>query len=473
MATVLIIEDEAAVASALAEVCRRIGLAPITAASAAKGLQALTTAEPALVLLDIGLPDQSGMAVLEQIRKTDQELPVLVITAHCNLQNAVDAKKQGASDYLVKPINLRDLEATIRTLLATPPQAVLAPAAPAGIGRAPLLIGSSAAMQPAFTAIAHACASDVPVLITGPTGIGKSLTARIVHLHSERHAAPFITLSCASLPAELLEAELFGHERGAFTGAIGHRTGHVERAAGGTLFLDEIGELPLALQVKLLRVVEDKTFVRVGGREDIEVDLRIIAATNQDLDAAVADKRFREDLLYRLRVLEVLLPPLSQRQDDLPALCSYLLAEIAGNRQLTLAEDALQAIATYAWPGNVRELRNVLERATVVCNGAIIRLHHLPDAVQPTEPSHSLRHTAAIDMALTQWTATRLQQGCDYQQLHDELEGKLLATLLPHYGGKPTVLANALNMNRATLRRKLRDLLDEQGSDDNTVQGPN
>lgn len=188
---------------------------------------------------------------------------------------------------------------------------------------APLLIGSSLAMQPAFTAIAHACASDAPVLITGPTGGWQSLTAQVVHLHSARHQGPFVTLSCASLPESLLEAELFGHERGSFTGAQNTRLGHIDRAAGGTLFLDEIGEVPHAVQVKLLRFVEEKTFARVGGRTDVHVDLRIIAATNRDLTVAVAEKRFREDLLYRLRVLEVKLPSLAERRSDIPALAAY------------------------------------------------------------------------------------------------------------------------------------------------------
>lgn len=458
MTRVLIIEDEAALAAALAELCRRMGFAASTAASAAKGLHERNESLPDLVLLDIGLPDQSGMEVLRQIRADDPSLPVLVITAHGNLENAVEAKKRGATDYLVKPINLQELETTIRAVLDA--AARTAPTeSPKPPDRAPLLIGSSAAMQPAFAAIAHACASDVPVLLTGPSGIGKSLTARVVHLHSSRHAAPFVDLSCASLPANLLEAELFGHERGAFTGATSTRIGHIERASGGTLFLDEIGDLPMPLQVKLLRVVEDKTFMRVGGREELAVDLRIISATNKDLDGAVANNGFREDLLYRLRVLEVLLPPLAQRTDDLPALCSYLLASIAGDRQLALAADACEALKAYEWPGNVRELRNVLERAAAVCNGTVIRAGHLPDAVQQASATPTARLTQDLDQALTHWVAERLADGHTYQQLHDELEGKLLATLLPHYGGKPTLLANALKMNRATLRRKLRDLL--------------
>jgi DNA-binding NtrC family response regulator len=308
-------------------------------------------------------------------------------------------------------------------------------------------------MQPAFAAIAHATASDAPVLITGPTGIGKSLTARVIHLHSNRHQAPFITLSCASLPENLLEAELFGHEKGAFTGAVSDKQGHIERAAGGTLFLDEIGEIPLSVQVKLLRFVEEKVFTRVGGRTDLKVDLRIIAATNQDLTQAIAEKRFREDLLYRLRVLEVKLPPLKARMSDLPTLCSYLLAGIAKERSLALSDDALSLLKRHDWPGNVRELRNVLEHAAAVCSGSLILPQHLP--LELRHPSGSA-HPAILDGALQEWLEAKLTEGVNYDAIHDELESKLLSALLPRYENKPTLLARALDMNRATLRKKLR-----------------
>ena len=416
-------------------------------------MEKLVSCQPALVILDIGLPDQSGLEVLKAIRQHAEALPVLIITAHGSLHNAVEAKKRGASGYLVKPLDLPELEQAIRALLqATTSTELPVPATPKSTD-APLLIGSSAAMQPAFAAIAHATASDAPVLITGPTGIGKSLTARVIHLHSNRHQAPFITLSCASLPENLLEAELFGHEKGAFTGAVSDKQGHIERAAGGTLFLDEIGEIPLSVQVKLLRFVEEKVFTRVGGRTDLKVDLRIIAATNQDLTQAIAEKRFREDLLYRLRVLEVKLPPLKARMSDVPTLCSYLLAGIAKERSLALSDDALSLLKRHDWPGNVRELRNVLEHAAAVCSGSLILPQHLP--VELRHPSGSA-HPAILDGALQEWLEAKLTEGVNYDAIHDELESKLLSALLPRYENKPTLLARALDMNRATLRKKLR-----------------
>jgi DNA-binding NtrC family response regulator len=473
---ILIVEDEASIASALAIVVRRLGREPVTAASAAQGLAELARRRPALVVLDIGLPDQSGLHALARIRADEPELPVLVITAHGSLQNAVEAKKSGASAYLVKPLDLHELEHTLRTLLQV---SAAAPATPPTTApshdpeHAPLLIGSSLAMQPAFAAIAHACASDAPVLVTGPSGIGKSLTARVVHLHSARHRGPFVALSCASLPEALLEAELFGHERGAVTGATGTRTGHIERAAGGTLFLDEIGDVPLPLQVKLLRFVEEKTFTRVGGREDLRVDLRIVAATNQDLPRAIAERRFREDLYWRLRVLEVRLPPLAERLSDLPALCAYLLATVAPERPLTLAESTLVVLRGHGWPGNVRELRNVLEHAAAVCSGSVVLPSHLPRELQAAAGAApaAATATAALEKAVHEWLSARMAEPGNYDALLGELESRLLADLLPRFQHKPTLLARALDMNRATLRKKLRTLLDVADEPDEPAAG--
>ncbi len=455
---ILIIEDEAALASALALLARRLGHDAVTAPSGALGLEKLPGVAPALVILDIGLPDMSGLDVLARIRGHNPELPVLIITAHGNLQNAVEARKRGASGYLVKPLDLREMEDTLRALLHASAAEEITPSPGRGATDAPLLIGSSLAMQPAFAAIAHACTSDAPVLISGPTGIGKSLTAQVIHRHSARHAAPFVTLSCASLPETLLEAELFGHEKGAFTGATMTKQGHIERAAGGTLFLDEIAEVPLAVQVKILRFVEEKTFTRVGGREDLRVDLRIIAATNRDLAQAVAEKRFREDLLYRLRVLEVKLPALRERMTDLPAICSYLLAGIAKDRKLSLSEDTLALLKRHQWPGNIRELRNALEHAAAVCGGSVILPAHLPDELRNAALQLGSSAPSALDVALHDWVDVRLDDDINYDTLHAELEGRLLAALLPRYEGKPTLLARALDMNRATLRKKLRGL---------------
>ncbi len=459
MKSIVIIEDEAALASALAISVRRMGFLPYTAASAMRGLQVVGRERPVLVVLDIGLPDASGIEVLAEIRKRAPELPVLVITAHGNLQNAVDARQRGASGYLVKPLDVAEFETTIRSLLRTD---VAITAAPTAVeDPTPLLIGSAPAMQPAFAAIAHACAADVPVLLSGPIGVGKSLAARIVHRSSARQSGPFVTMRCAGLPGDRLEAELFGS---------GANAGQVERAASGTLFLDEVGELPPSAQIGLLRLIEDGTFARVGDPEDRRADVRVLAASTADLLTASQEKHFREDLLYRLRVLEVQLPALAERASDVPALCAYLLARIRKGdaNELALSEEALAVLQRHSWPGNVRELRSALEHAATVSNGSIILERNLP-ADLLAAAGDAPAATALLDRVLPEWIERRLPVAKTYDALHGELEARLLATLLPRYEGKPTLLARALSMNRATLRKRLREYgLAKAGDGDDT-----
>ncbi|MBK8096057.1 MAG: sigma-54-dependent Fis family transcriptional regulator [Planctomycetes bacterium] len=470
MATILIIEDEAALASALTRLVRRLECVPIAVASAELGLRRLQQEPVALVILDIGLPDRSGLDALLEIRASHPTLPVLVITAHGNLQNAIEARLRGASEYLVKPLDLAGLANTLRALLQVAANPDVSPPPAAEGDDARVLVGASAAMQPAFAAIAHAAASDVPVLLTGPTGTGKTFAARAIHQHSQRRQQPFVTLACGNLPENLLEAELFGHEKGAFTGAATTRPGHLERAAGGTLLLDEIGDAPLSVQLKLLRFLDDRSFTRVGGRTDLHVDLRIVAATNRDLARAAADGRFREDLLYRLRVLEVRMPALRERLGDLPALSSHLLRRLAPNRRLALASETMTALQAHDWPGNVRELRNALEHAAAVCGASVVLPAHLPAELRAMTPSASAPETqATLVAALQRFADEQLRRGARYDELHDALEQHLLAVLLPRFEGKPTLLARALDMNRATLRRKLRGTVEPEPDDDGEV----
>jgi DNA-binding NtrC family response regulator len=459
---VLIIEDESALAKGLATVCQRLGAVAKLCASGERGLKEFQAGGFALVILDIGLPDMSGLAVLESINKSLARPPVLIITAHGTLQNAVSARQLGAASYLVKPLDLQELEQTVQQLMAShdpggADQESASPTAATPEDASPLLSGASPAMQRAFLAIAHATASDAPALITGPTGVGKTLAARFIHTNSRRRQGPFVTLICGSLPEQLLESELFGHEKSAFTGAVGKRLGHLERAEGGTLFLDEIGDIPASLQAKLLRFVEEKTFSRLGGREDLTVDLRLIAATNRNLREEVRAGRFREDLYYRMQVLEVDLPALTERKEDIPALCSMLLSRLAPQRELSLSPAALSALAAHDWPGNVRELRNALEHAVTVCSGKVIQPQQLPQTIgrlsQPPAASD-----AELDRVLQHWVAAKVHAGATYKEIYGELESAVLKHLLQHFGSKPTVLARVLKMNRATLLKKRRDL---------------
>jgi DNA-binding NtrC family response regulator len=459
--SILIIEDEVALAKALATVCQRLGASATLCASGARGLQELASGNFTLIILDIGLPDMSGLRVLATINETSPRLPVLIITAHGNLDNAVAARQHGAAGYLVKPLDLPHLEETLRQLLASDIQRGTDVSRASSPGAATeettaLLGGAAPVMQRVFVAVAHATATEAPVLLTGPTGTGKTLVARVIHANSRRRTGPFVTLICGALPEQLLESELFGHEKNAFTGAVAMRPGHLERAAGGTLFLDEIGDISPAVQAKLLRFVEEKVFSRLGGREELRVDLRLITASHRRLSEEVQARRFREDLFYRLNVLEIELPPLAQRKEDIPALSAFFLGRLAGGRDLALSPDTTRLLAEYTWPGNIRELRNVLEHAVTVCSGKVIQPQHLPRTLQ----GNHAQATAAddLDRMLQQWVGSKVQAGATYKQICAEMESTLLKHLLQHFDQKPTVLARVLKMNRATLLKKRRQL---------------
>ena len=448
MASVLIIEDEAALATALSRVCQRLGWHAELRASGNAGLRALASGNFDLAILDIGLPDLSGLEVLEKARARAPQLPVVIITAHGKLENAVAARKLGAAAYLVKPLDLREIERTLTQILAT----AAAPAsADAPASSDAQLLGDSPAMQRVFLEIAHACTTDAPVLLSGPTGSGKTLAARSIHIHSARKNAPFVALHCGALQEQLLESELFGHERGAFTGAVSARPGHIERARGGTLFLDEIGDISPTVQAKLLRFVEERAFTRVGGREDIRVELRLITATNKNLRDEVRAARFREDLFYRLHVLEIGMPPLRERTADLAVLAANFLRTAA--RPLTLAPASLALLERHDWPGNLRELRNVLEYAAAVCTGPVILPAHLPRDIHERAPS-APSHDARLATVLAEWLDARLLEKATYRDMHDAIESLVLRHLLKRFDGKPTLLARATKMNRVTLRKK-------------------
>jgi len=386
-ARILVVDDEANARTALAEILRTEGYGVETAADGFKALGRFAEFDPDLVLTDLKMPGMDGLELLRKVRETDSEIAVVLMTAFGAVETAVEAMRQGAADYLTKPLNMDELLVVLERALERRRlrrETADLRAELAGRYRFENIIGTSPEMQNVFKTVAQVAPSRATVLLTGESGTGKELVAAAIHHRSSRKEGPFIRLHCAALAESLLESELFGHERGAYTGADRRREGRFEQANGGTLFLDEISEISGSTQVKLLRVLQEREFERVGGNQTIRTDVRLIAATNRDLKKLVDEGRFREDLFYRLNVINITLPSLRQRPSDVPALAMHFLERYAreNEKQLTsFSDEALAALAHYPWPGNVREIENVVERAVVMCDGEAILPQHLPPEV--------------------------------------------------------------------------------------------
>jgi len=359
----LIVDDERNLLYSLESALENEILEVFTAKSGQKGLEAIAAHRPDALLVDIRLPDMTGLELLARVRELDPRLPVLVMTAFATTETAIEAMKQGAFEYLTKPVDIHQIRAMVgkameaRRLATTPAPIGEEP----GNSNADRIIGRSALMQQVYKSIGRFARQDASVLIQGESGTGKELVARALFQHSDRAGKPFLAINCAAIPENLLESELFGHEKGAFTGADRQRVGKLEQVRDGTLFLDEIGDMPVSLQPKLLRVLQEKTFERLGGGETIRVEARIITATNQNLSELVASGRFRQDLLYRLNGVTITLPALRDRKEDIPELAGYFIrrfAAKAGKEPPALAPDTLKALLNHEWPGNIRELEN-------------------------------------------------------------------------------------------------------------------
>jgi NtrC-family two-component system response regulator AlgB len=391
MATVLIADDEKHIRSHLATYVRSLGHVVASAASAAEALAILARGPVELVLSDVRMAEMDGLALLHEIRRRYPETSVVLMTAYATVPQAVEAMRAGAYDYLVKPFSLDQIGLLLDRVLEVQTLRRENRRLKKAIETPVLLESECPAMRRALETARQVAASNVAVLLTGESGTGKTVLARQIHAWSARHAQPFVTISCTTLSEQLLESELFGHLKGSFTGAWKDTPGRLEAAAGGTVFLDEVGELPSAVQPKLLRFLEERRFERVGGRSTLEVDARVVAATNRELDADVAAGRFRSDLFFRLNVVEIRLPPLRERRLDIPRLVDHLLASLAVRHQRAStpepSEAASRAIESYSWPGNVRELINALERAMVLSRGDRIEAHDLPDALLAPERS--------------------------------------------------------------------------------------
>ena len=444
-----IVEDDRALRTVLLRALAQAGLPARACASLGEAQSGLAGSTPAVLLTDLRLPDGEGLALAPLL--AERGVPLLVMSAYTDIANTAAAYRAGAVDYLAKPFDLDQAIAALRRALAGHEGTVTNPGSTSTAGTP--LLGQGRAMREVFRLIGRVAASELTVLITGETGSGKELVARALHDESARRLRPFVALNTAAIPADLLESELFGHEAGAFTGALRRNPGRFEQAAGGTLFLDEIGDMPLGLQTRLLRVLSGGEYYRVGGRELLRADVRIIAATHQDLAAKVAAGQFRSDLLHRLDVVRIELPALAARREDIPLLAGHFLARAAGELGVPpkrFAAETLRALAQMAFPGNVRQLENLCRRLAVIAPGR---------EIQPQDLGSG--HGSATDVPWTQvlaeWAAAQLAAGTPglHAQARALLDRTLLETALRQQGGHRQHAAAALGLGRNTLTRKL------------------
>ncbi len=422
-------------------------------------LSRLEREQPTVLMTDVRMPGLNGLQLLQVVRERWPELPVIVITAHSDLDAAVSAYQGGAFEYLPKPFDIDDTVELVRRAIASR-EPVAAPS-PAASEQMPEIIGEAPAMQEVFRAIGRLSSSNITVLINGESGTGKELVAHALHRHSPRRDRPFIALNMAAIPRDLMESELFGHEKGAFTGAQTMRRGRFEQADGGTLFLDEIGDMPAELQTRLLRVLADGEFYRVGGHTPIKVDVRIIAATHQNLEQRVAEGRFREDLFHRLNVIRIHLPPLRERREDIPQLARYFLRKAA--RELRVEPKVLRPgveryLASLPWPGNVRQLENTCRWLTVMASGKEVHMEDLPPELRNGADNRG--EQVDWESALARWAQQQLDQGEQGVLAHatPRFERILIQTALARTGGRRHDAARLLGWGRNTLTRKIKEL---------------
>lgn len=431
---ILVVDDEKNMRWALSRALEKAGYKVLTAADGAEGCALFTRHEPELVLLDLRMPGMDGMEALNRMKAANSGVPVIMITAHGTIENAIEAMKHGADDYLTKPFELETIKAVVAKNLRL-----------AGLSREVEMlrremqevrvVGKSPKFMAVMDMVHRVADSAATVLILGETGTGKEVIARSIHHFSPRSGKPFIGVNCGALPENLLESELFGHEKGAFTGAAARKPGRFERAHTGTIFLDEIAELSAPTQVKLLRVLQEKELERVGGTEAIKVDVRVVAATNRDLAELVSRGEFREDLFYRINVIPVHLPPLRERKEDIALLARFFLDKFIqelGRKPISIPPRTIDLLEQYSWPGNIRELENVIERAAILCQGADLSQDLLPN---------ELRHTASVVSMSLPAGGVNLE----------ELERSFIVQALEQTRGNQTQAAKLLGMTRHTL----------------------
>ncbi|MFO0809853.1 MAG: sigma-54 dependent transcriptional regulator [Gemmataceae bacterium] len=464
MATLLVIDDEPNVLFSLQQTLQSDDLEVLTARTAREGLGRIRAQVPDAVILDVRLPDMSGIEAFDKLREVAPKLPVVVITAYAATETAIEAMKRGAVEYLLKPLDLPQLRDAIARAVGLS-RLQRTPA----IGDEPAgdptdrIVGRSAPMQEVYKRIGRFAPQDVTVLIQGESGTGKELVARALCQHSRRASGPFLAINCAAIPETLLESELFGHERGAFTGADRRRIGKFEQAQTGSLLLDEIGDMTPATQAKVLRLLQEQRFERVGGNETIRADVRVIAATNQNLEARVAEGRFRQDLLYRLNGFTIALPPLRERREDIPLLVSHFRRAV--NRDMgkdirLTDDDALALLDRHDWPGNVRELQSVVRYAAVQALGEAISVDCLPEYLSQQASESSPPCSVEVGMDVLALTCDLLRQGrLDiYRTVAQAVDRAVVELVLRHVRGNQVQASELLGISRTTLRAKLHAL---------------
>jgi two-component system nitrogen regulation response regulator GlnG len=466
--TILVCDDDSAIRTVLNQALGRAGYDVRTTGTAAGLWRWISAGEGNLVVTDVVLPDESGFDLIPRIKRMRPELPILVMSAQNTLLTAITAAERGAFEYLPKPFDLKELISVVNRALASPQGRRDTGIEPAE-DRLPL-IGRSPAMQEIYRVIARLTQTDLTVMIMGESGTGKELVARALHDYGKRRHGAFVAVNMAAIPKELVESELFGHERGAFTGATNRGVGRFEQAEGGTLFLDEIGDMPLEAQTRLLRVLQQGEYTTVGGRTPIKTDVRIIAATNRDLRQLISQGLFREDLYYRLNVVPLRLPPLRERVEDIPDLVRHFLrkAEDEGLPHKTLDNDALDTLRRHRWPGNVRELENLIRRLAVLQSGDTISAASV--GAELKEPAKTFAAdsgegpqslASSVEQYLTQYflaQGDRLPPPGVYDRIVQEVERPLISICLAATRGNQIRAAQLLGLNRNTLRKKIRDL---------------
>ena len=462
MNSILIIDDDDQLRRSFEKLLSELGYRVLAAASGEEGLKVLAKIRPDVVVLDMRLPGMNGLQTFEAIHRAEPKLPVIIMTAYGTTETAIEATKLGAFDYILKPFDIPEMLQVIAQAL----EAGRFMRSPVGMDVLPdealgeAIIGRSRPMQEVYKAIGRVSSSDATVLIRGESGTGKELAARAVYQHSRRADKPFLVINCVAIPENLLESELFGYEKGAFTGAAHRRMGKIEQADKGTVFLDEIGDMPFSIQAKILRLLQEKSIERLGGRETIAVDVRLIAATNRDLEAALEKGRFREDLYYRLKVVTISLPPLRERSDDIALLTDYFLARHAG--QLGVANPgvtpgARRVLEEYSWPGNVRELSNTLQKALIFNLGAPIRAEDITQAISGEICARGPGEERFEEL-MRRWIREEIASGrrdSAFDSCMDYFSSLVVGEALRLSGGNRSQAAKLLGLSRPTLHAKI------------------